>query len=1173
MGLVSGGGKYYFLDGGLLQSFDKTTEAFQFEADGFGGNLLLYEGAPWVIDTGMAQTVVNGQRTTIAMGGGYGFADSAASDGQGHLYVAYEGFSAATGGTAQGAYLLVMDTASQAVTPYLFRPWGPLDDARSVSSPYSSVVVDSAHGLVYILSCYHHDITRIHLADGTIDRFPDARITEPAALTLDAHGGVAFCQYEGLMTLSSTGTYSCFPWPGAVAPYPNGHDYLSGIAVDDLGRTWVAADGGMLFCMLPNGQGQVYTFSYTIGGSHGWLYAGWLLWDQGQLWLSCNGGKTDPVGNLLSMQIAPTNDAEQPGVPVITTTPVAVQLGQYQPCTLSMTATGNGALTYQWYLNGTPIPWATSSNYGIAAATGADVGAYTCVVTNQLYGQSSQATTPPVALTLIANPAIASFTVSPQRIQALQPATVLAQFAGGTGVLNPGGITVTPGVPVAVSPATTTTYQLTVTNPRGTSVAASLTLPVDVAAGLLTEFSASPAQVDFGQSTTLAWGAGGAATRVSLQDDLGLLGPSDVTGSTSMVVTPARRQTLILTATAPGASGTASAQVAARGLDRIAGSPGGQGELDGQGADARMSYPGSMAVKADGTLIFADSIDPVIRQVSTTGLVTTISGCYGSVGNQGGAAAQARYTQISGLAVGPDGTLFILDHGASTLSKLSPNGQVTTVATLTCGGHGAFVEQMCCDASGNLYVPLMLSSCIMKVTAAGAISTVATGINSPNAVAVRPDGTLVVISGNAFLVVVGTDGSKTNVYPLIAADDPNGPGAVGELRGLTADGAGNLYVAGKNGVYSLDGSFQAHSMAMNGNTGSFANVAWSSQGYLWASFQGMGTEVWQVVPGGGAVSIAGQNRPYLQMGQTTTPGLFNTPCGIAQGPGGTLYVADPSLSTVSQISPQGVCQFLQTGPTLGSAGWASLWCDAMNRVVYATWTSLNRYDSATGQTFLLVAANPAYYISDGSYGVALVGDVKGIVGDAQGNIYFLDTLSEGDPSIAQLYVRKVGLDGSVVTLAGGSWGFKDGQGASAAFGSLRGLCLDRQGNLLAVDQFNHAIRKVTPQGYVTTIAGGSGQGYLDGPAGQAKFSWPSGIAVDGQGNILVADTGNASIRLLTPDGTVSTLLGNPTQPGTRIGGVGYAGLLAPADIQVTANGDLLVTDSGALLQFTAPMQP
>jgi len=177
------------------------------------------------------------------------------------------------------------------------------------------------------------------------------------------------------------------------------------------------------------------------------------------------------------------------------------------------------------------------------------------------------------------------------------------------------------------------------------------------------------------------------------------------------------------------------------------------------------------------------------------------------------------------------------------------------------------------------------------------------------------------------------------------------------------------------------------------------------------------------------------------------------------------------------------------------------------------------------------------------YGIAVAGD---------GTLYVADG---GDNN----RIRRIGRDGQVATLAGSTEGFRDGAGTAAAFHTPSGLALDRAGNLYVADTGNHAIRRITPQGIVSTLAGTGVAGHRDGPASQAQFNGPTGVAVDAQGRVYVADTYNDRIRLILPDGHVTTLAGGD-YPGFVDGAGSAARFDTPTALAVDRHGIVWVAD-------------
>lgn len=153
----------------------------------------------------------------------------------------------------------------------------------------------------------------------------------------------------------------------------------------------------------------------------------------------------------------------------------------------------------------------------------------------------------------------------------------------------------------------------------------------------------------------------------------------------------------------------------------------------------------------------------------------------------------------------------------------------------------------------------------------------------------------------------------------------------------------------------------------------------------------------------------------------------------------------------------------------------------------------------------------------------------------------------------------------LVLLAGNDYGegFADGTGSKARFAIPKGMARDARGNLYVADQYNYVVRKIAPDGTVSTLAGLPGaHGHADGKGTQARFAAPSGVAVDRDGNVYVSDTQDATVRRITPDGDVTTVLGAATPEGLPApGGPGTIGLTRPAGMAFDDAGNLYVADA------------
>ena len=590
-----------------------------------------------------------------------------------------------------------------------------------------------------------------------------------------------------------------------------------------------------------------------------------------------------------------------------------------------------------------------------------------------------------------------------------------------------------------------------------------------------------------------------------------------------------------------------------RGNTVVVGTLAGAGQTlkNGVGSNAAFFWPSGIALDRSGNIFVVDSRNHAIRKITPAGLVTTFAG--GKKGFTDGIGTSATFNDPNAIGIDNNDNLYVADYYNHAIRKITPLGVVTTLA----GGKEGSI-----DGIGS-----------------------AAGFYYPSYLKVDADGNIFVVENKAIRKI--TPSGLTSTLALIS------------VSRIGIDFNGNIFAYDFNNKSIIKLSPAGSMTVIKNGVSDLRGIAIDMTGNIYASSD---NSIIKIMPSGDVVSIAGNGKSRGFFDGLGANSKFNYPTDIALDKLGNLYISDTFNNAIRKITPSGfVSTIAGSGPTDGfvdGVGTSARFYNPKGIVV-----------DGNGNTYVADQSNSAIrkIKFDGTVSThSIIGMPFGLAIDSIGNLYvgssynsvykitpsgvstllagkreggFIDGVgsaaafsgtdglaidSKSNIFVADVYnhaIRKITPSGVVTTFAGGKQGFNDGVGTAATFYRPTGLAVDSNDNLYVADAFNQAIRKISPSGVVTTFAGGSlGLGFKDGIGKSASFNNPSALAIDKKGNLYVADTFNAAIRKITPSAVVTTVAGDGTDGYKNDAGTG-ARFNSPRGIAVVGEDTLLVTDS------------
>jgi len=599
----------------------------------------------------------------------------------------------------------------------------------------------------------------------------------------------------------------------------------------------------------------------------------------------------------------------------------------------------------------------------------------------------------------------------------------------------------------------------------------------------------------------------------------------------------------------------------------LAGRAGVSGSADGAGSNAFFNQPSGIAldnISNVSTIYVTDYGSSTVRKVALlTGQVVTIAGSAGVTGSVNNTGTNALFFHPLGIAVDRSTNLYVADYGNDLIRKITFTSSIYTVSTLAglagvAGSNNASgtaaqfsePEGVAVDQAGNVYVADTGNAAIRLITSGGAVSTMAgspgslggTDATGTNALFYQPSGIAISSTSNLYVV----DYFNNTVREVSPA------GVVITMAGL----------AGTTG--STDGA--SSSARFWGPQG----VAVSSAGTVYIA--DTANSIIRAMTAAGVVSTFAGSASDGSANGATSAARFYSPQNVAVDNSSNLYVADTQNSIIRKISLSGTVSILAgtpgvfgsaegSGPSVQFSGPQGVAVDSGGAVYVAdTGNSTIRKLTSGGSSSTLAgsAGNPGN--TDGAGVGAQFNEPEGVAVDSSGNVYVADTWNHT--------IRKITSGGVSSTLAGqaGTFGSFDGTNSGARFNCPTGVAVDSSGNIFVTDYNNETIREVTPAGVVTTLAGFAGTwGNTDGTGTNALFFEPTGISVNSADTLYVVDSGNSTLRKITfsaGNWTSSTVAGLVGVSGSVDGTGTAAEFYYPAGVAADGAGNVYVADSG-----------